>query len=214
MRLSSQNNQFIFNLPTDLLSEQLEAEYQKIIDKNFVQYLTPIDFINSTIIGITFPAMSFENAEQILKRGKKIGWKDARNVRDNFTSELDITMRSVDSQINYFMMMRSFVFYSEDTKNHYLSDFALKVIDYNGDLIYTVIFREVLLKSLSELRLEYNSNDFQHKTFTMTFRYNFLDIYWEVGDDRTPIHEDIYNLPDVPVRTGRDTDINGKIIPA
>jgi hypothetical protein len=188
------------------------VRFQKFIDKNFVQYLSPIDFLNSTIMEITFPALSFDSTEQTLKRGKKVTWKDVKNVRDNFTSELDITMRSVDSNYNYFMMLRIMTNFHEDVKLHQIPDFLLKVLDYDGSLLYTVVFREVLLKSLSELRLGYNSTDFSNKTFSMTFRYNFIDIFDELDDELNETSNDIFNLPDYPERSGRDTEINGKLI--
>ena len=48
MRISSQNNQFIFNLPDNFISPRLDTQFKRLMDKNLVQYLSVIDYINST----------------------------------------------------------------------------------------------------------------------------------------------------------------------
>jgi hypothetical protein len=64
----------------------------------------------------------------------------------------------------------------------------LDILDKDGDIIYTIRFRSVLLKSQSELRLAYQVQDIAEQTFSLTFKFNFLDIYWML-DDQSPIRE-------------------------
>ena len=71
MRLSAQNNQFIFNLPLDLIEPYLSEQFQKLLDKNFMPYDSVIDYVNSTIKEVVFPAASFNTKEQII-RGVKV----------------------------------------------------------------------------------------------------------------------------------------------
>jgi len=49
MRISSQSNQFIFSLPTDIIPTFLEDRWNKIMDKNYIPYDSPIDYISSSI---------------------------------------------------------------------------------------------------------------------------------------------------------------------
>ena len=49
MRLSSQGSQFIFNLPSDFLPTEIVNTYKPVLEKNWVQYESVIDYINSTI---------------------------------------------------------------------------------------------------------------------------------------------------------------------
>ena len=190
MRIAAQSSQFIFNLPVDFIEPYLYEQFQKLMDKNFIPYDTVLEYINSTIKEIVFPSSSYENKEQVLRRGKVVGWKDSKSVFDTFTNEIDITFRSVDSYINYFIMLQLLVeFYLNNDKNQ-IPMFNIQILDKDGSLIYTIIFEEVLLKSIGELRLGYQMYDIGEKTFNITFRYNFLDIIWNIDEDKS-----IFDIP-------------------
>jgi len=105
MRLSSQNSQFIFNLPVNFIPPALIETYQPILEKNWIQYENIIDYLNSTIKSVNFPGMSFEMPKQMLIRGKERSFKPAKNIQDIIsTRELTVTFRSVDSDLNYWLM--------------------------------------------------------------------------------------------------------------
>lgn len=195
MRISSQNNQFIFNLPIDFIEPRLYNEFQKLMDKNFIPYDSVIDYINSTIKEVVFPGLTFENKEQRLRRGKVVAWKDSKSVYDTFNNELEITFRSVDSWTNYFILLQILIeFYLNNDKNQ-IPMFTLDIIDKDGSLIYTIIFEEILLKSIGEIRLGYQQYDISEKTFSITFRYNFIDIKWQLDDDEIKTSKSIFDIP-------------------
>ena len=49
MRINSQNNQFIFNLPQGMITKDIEDKFQILLDKNFIPYDNVMDYVNSTI---------------------------------------------------------------------------------------------------------------------------------------------------------------------
>jgi len=195
MRISSQNNQFIFNFPVDFIEPYLYEQFEKLMDKNFIPYESVVDYINSTIKEVVFPSASFENKEQVLRRGKVVGWKDSKSVFDTFTNELDITFRAVDSYLNYFVLLQVLIEFYLNNKKEQIPMFHLEILDKDGSLIYTIMFEEVLLKSIGELRLGYQMYDIGEKLFTITFRYNFIDIRWELNDDDTTTSTSIFDIP-------------------
>lgn len=182
MRISSQNNQFLFNLPTDFISEEVDERLKKFMEKNWISYKDPISYINSTIKEIVFPSITYDGSEQTKKYGKKIEYKPSTSIYDTYTNTLDITFRSVDSHANYFMLQQIFAEYYNNTRKYYLEDMQLFIQDKDGDFLYSVVFRSSLLKSLSEVRLMYQSMDVSEQTFTVTFKYNFIDVYWNLSD--------------------------------
>jgi len=183
MRLSAQNSQFRFNFPSDFIEPYLNEQFQKLMDKNFIPYDSVVDYINSTIKEIVFPSLTFNVNEQVLKRGKKMGWKTATSVFDSFTNEIDITFRGVDSWLNYFILLQILIEFYLNTDKQNIPMFILEILDKEGSLIYSIIFEEVLLKTIGEVRLGYNQQDITDKQFNVTFRYNFIDIRWEIFDD-------------------------------
>jgi hypothetical protein len=195
MRLNAQNNQFIFQFPTDFVDEKLVGKFQRILDNNHMPYDNVLDFINSTIKEIVFPSISIDTPKQTFWKGKEIEWKESGNIFDKYQRELDITFRSVDSHINYFMLMEILMEFYQNNRKTYLPYFSLLVLDKTGDVIYTVLFKEILLKTLSELRMSYQQQDVSEKQFTITFRYNFIDVIWELREKHVDEPESIFDIP-------------------
>ena len=208
MRISSQNSQFIMNFPVDFITPRLYQKFQKFLDSNHVQYDNVLDYINSTIKEIVFPSISYENVEQRAKYGKKMAWRPSINVLDTFQQELDITFRSIDSHTNYFMMIEILQEFYQTAERSFIPYLSLHILDKNGDLIYTVIFKNNLLKTLSELRLTYQNQDFSEKQFTLTFRFNWLDILYEIRDN---IMEEPKSIFDLPLPEVRPPDVDSQI---
>lgn len=196
MRLNSQNNQFIFELPQSYITKEIEDKFQILMDKNFVQYENVMDYLNSTIKDCVFPSISYDKVTQTLFHGKKVHFREAGNIADKFQSDLDVTYRSVDSHLNYFLLLEiSNRFYLQDNPN-FLPTLNIKILDKDGDVIYTILLKEVIITSLSELRLSYSATDFNEQIFTLQFSYNFIEILWAIDRDEL-VEESIFDTPQI-----------------
>lgn len=177
MRLNSQNSQFIFNLPSDFLPQEILVTYGPILEKNWIQYENILDYLNSTIKGVNFPGLSIQTPEQTLIRGKKRSYKPATNVQDILAShELAVTFRSVDSDLNYWLLYDIFNKHYLDVINLYINPFTLTCVDIHRDAIYRILFKEIIAISLSDLNFDYSQQKVATKEFTLTFKFNFTDI--------------------------------------
>lgn len=177
MRLSSQSSQFIFNLPSTFLPNETIETYMPILEKNWIQYENVIDYLNSTIISVNFPGISFDLPKQIRMRGKERSFKSSRNVQDIITTrELNVTLRSVDSDLNYWLMFDIINKHYLDVENQFLDPFTITCVDIHRDAIYVIKFYEIILKSLSENMFNYSQQKVNTKEFTITFNFNFYDI--------------------------------------
>ena len=177
MRLSSQSSQFVFNLPQDFLKPETINTYQPILEKNWVQYENVIDYLNSTIKSVNFPGISFDMPKQILMRGKERQFKPAQNVQDiTTTHELTVTFRSVDADLNYWIMFDILTKHYLDVENSFLNPFTITCVDIHRDALYVIRFYEIILKSLSDNTFNYSQQKVVSKDFTMTFHFNFYDM--------------------------------------
>lgn len=177
MRLSSQSSQFIFNLPGDFLKPETVDTYQPILEKNWIQYENVIDYLNSTIKQVNFPGLSFEMPKQIMMRGKERQFKPAKNVQDIATThDLTVTFRSVDSDLNYWLMFDVLTKHYLDVENAFLNPFTITCVDIHRDALYVIRFYEIILKSLSDNTFNYSQQKIASKDFTMNFHFNFYDI--------------------------------------
>jgi hypothetical protein len=177
MRLSSQASQFIFNLPSDFLPNEIIRTYTPILEKNWVQYENVIDYLNSTIKSVNFPGLSFDMPKQILVRGKERNFKPAKNLQDIITTrELTVTFRSVDSDLNYWLMFDILTKHYLDVEHQWLNPFTITCVDIHRDGIYRIKFEEIILKSLQDNTFNYSSQKVSSKDFTISFSFNFYDI--------------------------------------
>lgn len=177
MRLSSQASQFVFNLPSDFIPQEILNTYTPILEKNWIQYENVIDYLNSTIKSVSFPGMSFDMPKQILMRGKERQFKPAKNIQDiTTTHELTVTLRSVDSDLNYWLMFDILSKHYLDTENSFLNPFTISCVDVHRDAIYVIRFYEIILKGLSDNTFNYSQQKVNPKDFTLNFHFNFYDI--------------------------------------
>ena len=177
MRLSSQGSQFIFNLPSDFLPTEIINTYKPVLEKNWVQYESVIDYINSTIKAVNFPGIGFEMPKQVNIRGKERQFKPSKNIQDiTTTHDLTVTLRSVDSDLNYWLMFDIISKHYLDVDNSFVNPFTITCLDIHRDAIYVIRFYEIIIKALSDNTFNYSQQKVNAKEFTLTFHFNFYDI--------------------------------------
>ena len=170
MRLSSQASQFIFNLPSDFLPAETINSYAPILEKNWIQYEDVIAYLNSTIKSVNFPGIGFDMPKQITMRGKERQFKPAKNIQDiTTTHDLTVTFRSVDSDLNYWLMFDIISKHYLDVENSFVNPFTITCVDIHRDAIYLIRFYEIILKSLSDNTFNYSLQKVQSKDFTISF---------------------------------------------
>ena len=185
-------------------------QYKPVLEKNHVQYDSVIDYLNSTIKSVSIPGLSVDTPEQIRMRGKKINYKPATNVQDILAvNELDITFRSVDGDINYYILWDVFIKHYLDVSHaEYVHPFVMTAVDIKRDAIYDIQFREIILKSLSENVMEYNNQRYQEKTFSLTLVFNWYDLDFKLNPTKYLNVDGTYG--DVPVLK-KDTTTDGSL---
>ena len=116
--------------------------------------------------------------KQVNIRGKERQFKPAKNIQDIITTrELQVTFRSVDSDLNYWLMFDIISKHYLDVENSFVNPFTITCVDIHRDAIYVIKFYEIILKSLSDNDFDYSQQKVSAgKVFTMTFNFNFYDI--------------------------------------
>ena len=193
MRLSSQASQFIFNLPSDFLPPETIDSYGPILEKNWIQYEDVIAYLNSTIKSVNFPGIGFEMPKQITMRGKERQFKPSKNIQDiTTTHDLTVTFRSVDSDLNYWLMFDIISKHYLDVENSFVNPFTITCVDIHRDAIYVIRFYEIILKAMSENTFNYSLQKVSSKDFTITFHFNFYDIQFLLNQSK------VLELGDLP----------------
>lgn len=153
-----------------------EEIYMKLLGDKRKLYASVIDYLNSTILSISFPGITFPlvSNKQNIKR-KKINWKSVGNIYDLFEETITVTFASVDSNMNYLIFMDILVNHYLNVEKAYDAALIITVIDQNRKGLYHIQFRDVIWTGISNTTFAFNDQTVQNKTFTMTFAYNFID---------------------------------------
>lgn len=199
MNLTSLSNQFHFNLPLDFIPNNYEERYMKLLGDKRKLYSTVLDYLNSTIQSVSYPAINFPlvSNPQNLHR-KKINWKTVGNIYDLFEDTITVTLLNVDSNLNYIIMQDILMNHYLNVNKPYDASLIITVIDQNRNALYHFQFRDVIWTGISGNDFGFNDNTVQTKNFTMTFAYNFID-YEYVADKIDIISGNSYNLLNPPI---------------
>ena len=93
-------------------------------------YENVLDYLNSTIKSINLPGISFDTPQQMLVRGKVRKFKPATNVQDILTThEATVNFRSVDSDLNYWILFDIIIKHYLNTDTNFLKPFSISVVD-------------------------------------------------------------------------------------
>jgi len=182
MNLNTLNNQFYFSLPLDFIPDGYEERYMPLLGAKKKLHNSVLDYINSNIQSITYPAINFPvtTNNQITKR-KTIKHKTVGNIYDLFDDTITVTFKNVDSNICYIMLQDILNHHYLRTDKSYDDPIIVTLLDENRNALYHIQYRNVIWTSLSETVFAYNNQTIESSTFTATFTYNFIDSEFVLG---------------------------------
>ena len=191
LSLSPRYDLFRFSFPKDFLPKEVEEKYQTILNKNQGVIVTPIDYLNESIQGVTFPGISDILVQQTQhstnsgtrRRGKitvepkiDITYQTSANPLDKITKEFKVTFRYNQGLYNYFMMYES-IFYQvyKNLEGGHIPVLYVELLNGEGNRISRIVFKDVLMDGIDGLEFNYNKVDREAGTFDVTFKFNNID---------------------------------------
>jgi hypothetical protein len=174
--LNSYSNQFIFSLPTTFVPQDIEKKYKGLLERIRSPYMSVIDYINSAIVSINFPGLTFETSEQTGWKGKKVNYRGAKTPYDGYNRSVNITFKSVNNQNIYFIVQECIMWHYINTNDHFADPLMIIVLDKHREEVYRITFTDILFTGISETNFEFKDVAQDLSTFTVPVVFNFLDI--------------------------------------
>jgi hypothetical protein len=178
MLLNVRQNGFAFFFPPDFFNNRVQEKYKKYYQSLILPYDNINDFMSSTIQSVDFPGWQMDPATQIRLLGKKQEYKNAVQIPDLFTREFTLTFKLTDAYLNYFIFLensKDYLDFSNKTQPTF-SPMRLSLLDNQGYLVASIIFKRPILKSQDGFKLSYSSSTPEFKIFTAKFQYFDFDI--------------------------------------
>jgi hypothetical protein len=180
MILNPKGSSFYFNFPKGFFSERVVSKYTKYIEKQPSPFENVPQYVNSTIQSISFPSLNIDSVEQVRPLGKKVSYKSSTPLQDLFSKDISINFKAADGFVNYFIMLDTVLdFLNFGNPQVFIQTLPLRVMDGEGNIVFSVEFQEVIFTSFSGLELNYTLNNPSYTGFTLGFTCNYLDVKFE-----------------------------------
>ena len=199
LSLTPRADLFVFKFPKDFLPKEIEEKYSKIINREKSVINTPIDYLNESIMTVSFPGLSDLLTEQSQhsthpeNKGAKKGLNTARvnieptrsnntyspsNILSQIANEFTVTFRKNQGLYNYFMIYETIFHkilkeYANVTKPD--DFFAVDILDETGRIMGRIKMFQPRIDGLEGLEFSYNKLERQVETFELKFKYNNID---------------------------------------
>lgn len=176
MILNSRNNNYIISFPRNFLYPTVQKRYAPLLKRLPIPYDSVTDYLNASIQSLTFPGISTENVEQVLYEDR-VQWKGGFRLGKQIEKDFSMTFKSYEAYINYWMMFDQFQeFLAYDNENEFLPNLTLSFLDQDGFELVVFEFKQLTMKGISELELNFSSNTADFNNFTCDFHYNYFEI--------------------------------------
>lgn len=191
LSLSPRYDLFRFSFPKDFLPKDLEEKYQKLFITDSAVISSPINYLNESIVGVTFPGISDINITQTQhgfntterKLGKinvepkhEINHVSPENPLEKIDKEFKVTFRLNQGFYNYFMLYET-IFYKMCKPLDYPPQDILyiELLDATGNIISRVKFINCYIDGIEGLNFDYTKVEREAGTFEVTFKFDNID---------------------------------------
>lgn len=187
MILNAKNNQFVFRFPKGFIFPEVEEKYNFYLKRLPTPFENITDYVNHTIQSVTFPSVSSDEVEQFVGRkvvvdGKNVTknpqyWRQSLDLERVIPKEFSVNLKAADGYLNYWVLFENYRRYLMITNmEDYFPDMNIFYLDREGYQILTISLKQPLMKSISEVEMNYSSTAMEFRTFTVGFKYNTFDI--------------------------------------
>lgn len=202
--LSPRFDLFRFAFPKDWFPQEILDRYSKMISENQSVVLNPVDYVNESIVGITFPGISDlvfsqqqTSTNSATGKGQGLGrlqrepahentYLSPENILTKIDSSFTVTLRRNSGLYNYFLLYETILWYY-DKRNTKLDNstnlFKIYILDDTGSITAKVLLKQPTPKGIDGLDFSYDKVERQGDTFTIEFAFNNIDYVFLPGQE-------------------------------
>lgn len=192
--LSPRLDLFRFEFPKDFLPIEVETKYQSMINKDKSVIISPIDYLNESVVGINIPGISDLTTEQQqhswhpLSENRNKSNINVETERKNTTYSPNSILNSIENKFtielrknrglyNYFMMYETLFYkvckqYDKRAKDDL---FQIYILSETGNVESKILLFQPRIQGIEGIQLKYNQLERQPETFNIDFVYNNID---------------------------------------
>lgn len=191
LSLSPRYDLFRFSLPKDFLPEEIESKYSKVIRSNQSVITTPIDYLNESIQGVSFPGITDviitqgqQGSNDISRKNRKTNfepkmnmiYQTPENVLDKIDRSFKVTFRMNQGFYNYFMVYETlFHQVCKPLDRGHQPVYYIELLNEVGEITARILFKNVLIDGIDGLEFNFNKIERDSGTFDVNFKFANID---------------------------------------
>lgn len=178
MNFLNRKDLFYVEFTKKFIPKKIEDFYQPYIERLPTQITSPRVLVESSLQGITVPSYQYDAVNQqhvdtLNKNAITTNWRTSLNMQELTEKSLTCTFKLLNGYINYWILLDTF-FYHNDMKNPeaFIGDISLRILDSEGLVMMTRLYRDCIMTGISEFELAYSENIQTFETFQVTIKYS------------------------------------------
>lgn len=191
LSLSPRYDLFRFQFPRDFIPTEISERYGKIIMEEFGTITSPIDYLNESIQGISFPGISDVNVTQqqhssneLKRKSNKLNvepktdiiYTSTANPLDKINKEFKVTFRMNQGLYNYFMLYEMLFHYiCKPILREEEPVLYVEILDESGVVRSKIKYMDCHIDGIDGLDFSYNKIERDSGTFDVIFKFNNID---------------------------------------
>lgn len=178
MLLNSIQQNFVFALNPCWVYPDVQQTWMPVLDRMYSPYRTCEDFINSQIVSVNFPGIQAQTATQQIQL-YNIQKRPGLTMDQLAQKTLTLTIKTTESYISYFLMRHQFELFLKlvNIQPLYMAPITIDILNDGGYSTVSYVFKQLTMTSISDLQLNYSQTVGNFNTFTVSFAYNYYDVY-------------------------------------
>lgn len=183
---SARTDQFRFDLPVDILPEDIAKQYNDIFVNQPTQLISDInDLLYDSVQSIDIMSMNAPIVKQSvanlvddktgIKRTVDQFFRGSKTVHQTVDKRINITFRMSAGFINYFALLESYIRYHDDKTTHDFYQPMRFVSLYNDQPMFAIDFSNCIFAAIDKQHFDLTNTDTSEQTFTTTWVFNNFD---------------------------------------
>lgn len=192
LSLSPRFDLFTLKFPKIFIPQELNDKYSKIINKENSPIRTPIDFLNESIMSVSFPGINESIITQTQhgmnsdtgrhEPSNEVVYRSTSNPLELINRTLSVSFLHRQGFVNYFMLYEIwFYYYSKSTpaKDSCFDLLLLEILDSTGKIIAQLELFDIFFSSMDGLEFDFSKIVMGDDSFTANFNFNNINFEFD-----------------------------------
>ena len=180
-------SKFLFPEVVEEFKDYFEAE-------NGGVYRSLVDYINTTIVETSVLGWTSPPTSEQSKLGNNRVYNSSLHPNRKRNKKLSLIFSLKKSFLNYMVLYRNLEWFDDGDKKDrndddsiFFDSIFLDLLDSKGNIVYTWVYREIVVENLSEVRLAKNDKGIGNRQFTLDVSYNEVDFNSHLNKNKSDL---------------------------